>query len=32
MYPPFIHEVSVIDLLFNEGPEARRFMKSFSGA
>ncbi|MCP4574113.1 MAG: WbqC family protein [bacterium] len=26
---PFEHAVSVIDLIFNEGPDARRFMKSF---
>lgn len=28
-FPPFEHAVSVIDLLFNEGPDARRYMKSF---
>lgn len=28
-YPPFEHAVSVLDLLFNEGPNAHRFMKSF---
>jgi WbqC-like protein family len=28
--PPFVHEVSVIDLILNEGPEAaRRYMLSF---
>jgi hypothetical protein len=27
--PPFIHQVSIIDLIFNEGPEARKYMKSF---
>jgi hypothetical protein len=26
---PFEHSVSAIDLLFNTGPEAPRFMKSF---
>jgi hypothetical protein len=38
-YPPyrqlhgdFQHGVSVLDLLFNEGPQARRFMKSFGSA
>ena len=31
LYPPFVHEVSVIDLLLNEGPAATRFMKSFPG-
>lgn len=29
MYPPFEHAVSVVDLLFQVGPEATRFMKSF---
>lgn len=29
LYPPFIHEVSVIDLIFNEGPYAINYMKSF---
>jgi hypothetical protein len=28
-FPPFLHEVSVVDLLFNHGPDASRFMKSF---
>ncbi len=28
LFPPFDHRVSVLDLLFNEGPEARRFMKA----
>ncbi len=27
LYPPFEHEVSIIDLIFNEGPNARNFMK-----
>ena len=27
--PPFEHRVSIIDLIFNEGPEATKFMKSF---
>lgn len=30
MFPPFAHQVSIIDLIFNEGPDARNFMKSFS--
>lgn len=30
LFPPFTHEVSVLDLIFNEGPESCRFMKSFS--
>jgi hypothetical protein len=25
-FPPFVHDVSIIDLLFNEGPDAVRFM------
>ncbi len=29
LYPPFVHEVSIIDLIFNKGLEAKRFMKSF---
>lgn len=28
--PPFNHNVSIIDLLFNEGPDAKSFMKSFN--
>jgi hypothetical protein len=27
-HPPFVHEVSVLDLLLCTGPEARRFLKS----
>jgi len=30
LYPPFEHGVSIIDLIFNEGPQAGKFMKSFS--
>ncbi|HWX15401.1 MAG TPA: WbqC family protein [Chthoniobacterales bacterium] len=29
LYPPFQSQVSVIDLIFNEGPDATRYMKSF---
>lgn len=29
MHPPFEHFVSIIDLIFNEGPNAPKFMKSF---
>jgi hypothetical protein len=29
LYPPFVHEVSMIDLLLNAGPAAPRYMKSF---
>jgi hypothetical protein len=32
LYPPFDHAVSILDLIFNEGPNATRFMKSFYGA
>jgi|SRR5579862_1184869 len=32
LYPPFVHEVSMVDLLLNEGPDAPRFMKSFQPA
>lgn len=28
LFPPFIHEVSIIDLIFNEGPDAIKFLKS----
>jgi hypothetical protein len=30
LYPPFEHGVSVLDLLFNEGADAGRYMKSFA--
>jgi hypothetical protein len=30
LYPPFDHAVSIIDLIFNEGPNASKFMKSFA--
>jgi hypothetical protein len=30
LYPPFVHEVSMVDLLLNEGSNAPQFMKSFS--
>jgi hypothetical protein len=26
-FPPFVHEVSVVDLLFNEGPAAAKFLE-----
>jgi hypothetical protein len=29
LFPPFDHQVSIIDLIFNEGPEATKYMKSF---
>ena len=32
LYPPFEHEVSIIDLIFNEGDNAKTFMKSFKDA
>lgn len=28
-HPPFEHGVSILDLIFNEGPNATKFMKSF---
>jgi hypothetical protein len=31
LYAPFDHAVTVLDLLFNTGPDATRFMKSFAG-
>jgi WbqC-like protein family len=30
LFPPFDHFVSILDLLFNEGPNATRFMLSFN--
>jgi hypothetical protein len=32
LYPPFDHAVSIIDLIFNEGPNAHMFLKSFNNA
>lgn len=29
LYPPFEHCVSIIDLIFNEGPDATKFMNTF---
>ena len=29
LYPPFQSQVSIIDLIFNEGPDATNYMKSF---
>jgi WbqC-like protein family len=29
LYPPFEHQVSIIDLILNEGPNAPKYMKSF---
>lgn len=29
-YPPFEHGVSILDLIFNEGPNTTKFMKSFN--
>ena len=29
LYPPFESHVSIIDLIFNEGPNATKYMKSF---
>jgi len=29
LYPPFEHAVTVLDLIFNEGPNAHKYMKSF---
>lgn len=31
LYPPFDHYVSVLDLLFNAGPDAPAYMKGFRG-
>jgi hypothetical protein len=27
LFPPFEHAVSIIDLIFNEGPDAQQYMK-----
>ena len=32
LHEPFEHGVSILDLLFNAGPEAQRYMKSFAGS
>jgi hypothetical protein len=29
LFPPFEHHVSILDLLFNAGPDALRYMKVF---
>ncbi len=29
LFPPFEHGVSIVDLIFNEGPDAPRYMRSF---
>ncbi|MBX9690071.1 MAG: WbqC family protein [Candidatus Obscuribacterales bacterium] len=29
LHPPFEHGVTILDLLFNEGPQAQQYMKSF---
>lgn len=29
LYPPFKHEVSILDLIFNEGANAKKFLKSY---
>lgn len=29
LYPPFEHGVTILDLLFNEGPDASKYMKTF---
>jgi len=29
LYPPFEHAISILDLIFNEGPDAQQLMKSF---
>ena len=32
IHPPFEHQVSIIDLIMNLGPDSRQFMKSFPAA
>jgi hypothetical protein len=29
LFPPFVHEVTVLDLILNVGPDAPRYMLSF---
>ena len=29
LFPPFEHRVTILDLIFNEGPNAKQYMKSF---
>lgn len=29
LHPPFEHGVTILDLIFNEGPDAKKYMKSF---
>jgi hypothetical protein len=29
LYPPFVHGVSILDLIFNEGPNCIKYLKSF---
>lgn len=29
LYPPFAHAVSIVDLIFNQGPSSTRYLKSF---
>ena len=29
LHPPFVHGVSILDLIFNEGPKATKYMRSF---
>lgn len=31
LYQPFEHNVSILDLIFNEGPNATKYMKTFGG-
>jgi hypothetical protein len=31
LFPPFEHQVSIIDLIFNVGPDAIKYMKSYNG-
>jgi hypothetical protein len=32
LFPPFEHQVSIIDLILNTGPDASKYMKSFSNS
>lgn len=32
LYPPFVHQVTVLDLIFNTGPDALRYLKRKDGS
>ena len=32
LFPPFEHSVSIIDLIFNKGPDSTKYLKSYKNA